>query len=152
MPTVRELNQAAEARADLHQHQADRAWGLGAAARDRTATREPDEERAFAAASRAFWAAGDAHANASQAHEIAQACNTPSVRGEEAWDTEDGNQDEFDYAMEATHTAVGATKAAFRAWKAADARDEITAANEAEQAARLVRETEDIAERCLNGR
>ncbi len=149
MPTVKELNDASEARAELHRHQADRAWGLAVAGRDRTATRDGDEERAFAAASRAFWAAGDAHANASQAHEISAACNTPGRVGEDAWG-DPGNQDEFDYAMEATHAAVQATKAAFRSWKGADSRDEITAANEAETAARLVRETEDIAELAIS--
>lgn len=150
MRTADELCRASEARAELHLHQADRAYGLGQMFRDETGDRDPNVSRAKAAASRAFWAAGDAHYAAADAHEVAAACNT----GDEP------QEDEFDYANEASHAAREAFRAAIRAGKAAELRDpkqfdqadELTAANEAETAARLVREAEDVAERCLNGR
>ena len=147
MRTAQELAQASEARADAHLHWADRAYGLGQMFRDSTADRRGDFGRANAAASRAFWAAGDAHWAAADAHEVSQACNSG----------DDPQQDEFEFAMEASHYAKRAFAAAVRAGKATKGTDaigmvtEIDAENAAEEAARLVREAENVAERCLNG-
>ena len=148
MATASELAQASNARCEAHLHWAERAFGLGQAFRDSTADRRGDFGRANAAASRAFLAAADAHFAARDAHEIAAICNS---------DVEP-QQDEFDFANEASHAAKEAFRAAIRAAKATRETDsigmtkEIDAADAAEQAARLVREAEDVAERCLNGR
>jgi len=121
---------------------------MSTGARDETGDRRQDVSRANAAASRAFLAAADAHWAAADAHEVSQACNS----GDEP------QQDEFDFANEASHAAKEAFRVAIRAWKAARGRDligmatEIDAEDAALQAAQLVRDAEDVAERCLNGR
>lgn len=148
MSTAEDYQQASEARAAQHLHWADRAYGLAQDCRDQTADRNRDVSRAMAAASRAFWAAGDAHYAAADAHDIAAICNSAG----------EPQPDEYEYANEASHAAREAFQAAIRAARCAREYDafgmanEIGAAENAEQAARLVREAEDAAERCLNGR
>jgi hypothetical protein len=123
-------------------------YGLAEHFRSETGDRNRDVSRAKAAASRAFWAAGDAHYAAADAYEIAAACNS----GDEP------QADEVDFAKEGGHFALAATRAAIRAGKASHGvhpvigvATEIDAEDAAEEAARLVREVENVAERCLNG-